>query len=221
MVAHPERKWTFPELAQGLRISASECHAAVRRLADAGLVDPLDRRACSRSVEEFLLHGMRYVFPCRPGPVMQGVPTAHSAARSRNGLAPPPKSPMSGRTPTARCVVRPSNRCTARRPTQRSATPTSMPCSPSSTRSESGARGNEPWPPRSFRQGSEVPRRATEASGIGRVLRALGSDAERVVIVPPYAWKEQRFLRMAAYRRDRPRLPCARQPCTWTPDRTP
>jgi hypothetical protein len=30
-------------------------------------------------VEEFLIHGLKYVFPAYPGALVRGVPTAHSA----------------------------------------------------------------------------------------------------------------------------------------------
>ena len=32
------------------------------------------------ALEEFLIHGLKYVFPAEPGPLSRGVPTAHSAA---------------------------------------------------------------------------------------------------------------------------------------------
>jgi hypothetical protein len=79
LAARPERKWTFPDLAHALRLSASEAHAAVKRLEEAGLVDPSDRAIRVSAAEEFLVHGLKYVFPCAPGARGPGVPTAHSA----------------------------------------------------------------------------------------------------------------------------------------------
>ena len=78
-IAHPDREWTFLGLAHALKISASEAHAAVQRLIDAGLLNQDDRTPRKKAAEEFLLHGLKYVFPCRPGGVVPGIPTAHSA----------------------------------------------------------------------------------------------------------------------------------------------
>ena len=36
-------------------------------------------RVNRRALEEFLVHGLKYVFPARRGPLARGVPTAHSA----------------------------------------------------------------------------------------------------------------------------------------------
>lgn len=79
LAARPERKWTFPDLAHALKLSASEAHAAMNRLAESGLVDPSNRTIRPSAVEEFLIHGLKYIFPCAPGARGPGVPTAHSA----------------------------------------------------------------------------------------------------------------------------------------------
>ena len=70
----------YAVVAKELSMSASEFHAAVQRLIQAGLVDGETRKPRKKSVEEFLLHGVRYVFPAIPGPVTRGVATAHAAA---------------------------------------------------------------------------------------------------------------------------------------------
>jgi hypothetical protein len=69
----------YAGLAKDLHISPSEVHAAVRRCIDAGLVDEATRRPLIKPLEEYLLHGVRYAFPAKPGPVARGLPTACAA----------------------------------------------------------------------------------------------------------------------------------------------
>jgi len=52
----------------------------LHRSQQARLVDPSKRKGYRASLLEFLVHGIKYVFPAQPGPMTRGVPTAHSAA---------------------------------------------------------------------------------------------------------------------------------------------
>ena len=65
------------QLASTLDISQTEVSLGLRRLKHAGLLntegEPL-REAC----EEFLIHGLKYVFPVEFGTLAAGIPTAHS-----------------------------------------------------------------------------------------------------------------------------------------------
>ncbi len=70
---------SLAELGGSLGLSASQCHAALRRAATCGLVDGKSRRVRQAALLEFLVHGAKYVFPARRGPLTRGVPTAHSA----------------------------------------------------------------------------------------------------------------------------------------------
>jgi DNA-binding MarR family transcriptional regulator len=71
---------SYAELAAQLGISSSQVHAAMKRAAAAGLVDLEGRVARRAALLEFLVHGARYAFATRRGPVVRGLPTAHSAA---------------------------------------------------------------------------------------------------------------------------------------------
>ena len=73
-------KQTYAQLAQELGMSASEVHAAVRRGIAAGLINETTRLPMRKPLEEYLLHGVRYAFPAKPGPIARGMPTAHAAA---------------------------------------------------------------------------------------------------------------------------------------------
>lgn len=69
---------TFPKLAQALHLSASEVHAAVGRAAACGLLDRETRSVRRAALCEFLLHGLKYVFPAERLGVMRGLPTSYA-----------------------------------------------------------------------------------------------------------------------------------------------
>lgn len=69
---------SYAELGRQLGLSASQAHSAVQRAIESGLISK-DRSANQKALLEFLVHGLKYVFPARRGPVRRGVPTAHSA----------------------------------------------------------------------------------------------------------------------------------------------
>jgi hypothetical protein len=70
---------TFAQLSKELGMSASEIHSSVGRGAAAGLIDPNSRRPLRKALEEYLLHGVRYAFPAKRGPVTRGIPTSYGA----------------------------------------------------------------------------------------------------------------------------------------------
>jgi hypothetical protein len=80
------REFKIHSLAADLGISASELSTSIRRSISAGLIDPVDRRCIRPALLEFLLHGFRYVFPAKPGPLTRGMPTAHSAPPLRDNI---------------------------------------------------------------------------------------------------------------------------------------
>lgn len=67
---------TYQERAWQLAMSSSEIHAADRRLNAAGLM--AEGRPVRAALEEFLVHGLRYVFVPEHGSVVRGMPTAHA-----------------------------------------------------------------------------------------------------------------------------------------------
>lgn len=82
VAAHPSQQWTYAALGEALSMSASETHASVKRAVAAGLAVAPARGEWSpvrASLLEFMLHGVRYVWPATPGPVKRGVPTAFGA----------------------------------------------------------------------------------------------------------------------------------------------
>lgn len=91
-----------PSMAQvgiDLALSASEVHAALKRLAASRLIsnDLSEGRPLLASVEEFLIHGLKYVFPAKRGEVTRGMLTSYAApplsAEIKGGSDPPPVWP--------------------------------------------------------------------------------------------------------------------------------
>jgi hypothetical protein len=82
VAAHPPQRWTYAALGAALSMSASETHASVQRAVASGLAVAPARGQWSpirANLLEFVLHGVRYVWPAIPGPVKRGVPTAFGA----------------------------------------------------------------------------------------------------------------------------------------------
>jgi hypothetical protein len=78
------RPWTYADLSENLGLSASEANMAVERAMTAGLLTPsTEPRGKPGPVRaallEFLVHGVRHAFFVKPGPIVRGMPTAHSA----------------------------------------------------------------------------------------------------------------------------------------------
>ena len=72
---------TYAQLAVELCMSPSEVHASIRRARAARLIHgpELGDRVNAKALEEFLVHGLRYVFPPETGGMTRGVPTASAA----------------------------------------------------------------------------------------------------------------------------------------------
>ncbi len=70
---------SYAELGQSLGMSASEVHAAVRRLEDARLVDAGTREVRREALCKFLVHGVPFAFPVHAQEVTRGLPTAWAA----------------------------------------------------------------------------------------------------------------------------------------------
>lgn len=71
--------WRAVDLAGELGISASEVCMALERARRVGMLEDGKRRLRKAPLLEFLVHGLKYVFPAEPGALCRGVPTAHSA----------------------------------------------------------------------------------------------------------------------------------------------
>ncbi len=75
--------WTYQRLADSLGISSSDCHAAVKRCLQNSLLrysrqsdQPLPVHP---NIQEFAIHGIKYVFPAEIGTLTRGIPTTYAA----------------------------------------------------------------------------------------------------------------------------------------------
>jgi hypothetical protein len=69
----------YLDLARSLHLGVAEVHRGVRRLEGAGLVQVLERRVNRQALLEFLVHGVRYVFPAVLGAETLGTLTGAAA----------------------------------------------------------------------------------------------------------------------------------------------
>ena len=80
IISEDNPKWNQDPMAEALGMSQSEVSESVARSKYAGLLDPKGKTVMKMAFMEFLQYGLRYVFPQRPGAVVRGVPTSHSAS---------------------------------------------------------------------------------------------------------------------------------------------
>jgi len=74
-----EVDWFNKDLANELNISNSEISESLHRSMQAQLIDEGKREVFRKNIVEFLVHGLKYVFPETPGRLGRGIATAHSA----------------------------------------------------------------------------------------------------------------------------------------------
>lgn len=80
-----DRHWTYDQLASSLKTSTSVVHQSLKRCEVSRLyhgnyrLHQYPRQVMREALFEFLVHGVKYVFPATVGNVKRGIPTAHSA----------------------------------------------------------------------------------------------------------------------------------------------
>lgn len=68
-------------IAISLKMSEAEISESLRRSKYAGLItDIKTKKINKKAFLEFILHGIKYVFPTHPGALVRGIATAHSAS---------------------------------------------------------------------------------------------------------------------------------------------
>jgi hypothetical protein len=79
----------YSQLAAELVMSPSEVHASVQRAQSSHLLHGprLKNRPNFGALEEFLLRGLKYVFPPERGELTRGVPTSYAAEPLRSVIA--------------------------------------------------------------------------------------------------------------------------------------
>jgi DNA-binding Lrp family transcriptional regulator len=79
MITLEDRKFTFAEIASALQISEGEVSFAMERNLTAGLVSADKTRVNKLALRDFLIYGLKYVFPPQIGATTRGIATAFSA----------------------------------------------------------------------------------------------------------------------------------------------
>lgn len=74
-------EWTYDRLASSLGMSPSQVFKSLERAEFANLFVKEKRRVIRRNLLEFLVHGIRYAFPTRPGRMARGIPAGWQAPR--------------------------------------------------------------------------------------------------------------------------------------------
>lgn len=82
LISVGKKPWSFSKLSVDLHMSPSEVHAAAKRAVAARLAIRNDGKIWPsvRNLEDFLLHGIQYVFVPERGALSRGMPTAYAAA---------------------------------------------------------------------------------------------------------------------------------------------
>lgn len=75
-----DQPWLQQSLALDLHISQSEISEGLTRSKYAGLLNASGKKVNILNFLELLEHGIKYIFPQRPGAVVRGIATAHAAA---------------------------------------------------------------------------------------------------------------------------------------------
>lgn len=88
LVAVNQREWSYSQLAIELGMSPSEVHAALKRALAARLALQQANRIIPyvRNLEEFIVHGLRYVFIPERGELTRGMPTSVAAPPLENSF---------------------------------------------------------------------------------------------------------------------------------------
>lgn len=80
IIALNKENWQQIPLAYSLKMSQSEVSQSVARSRFSGLLDDSGKKVMRQTLNDFLQYGLAVVFPARPGAIVRGMPTAHSAA---------------------------------------------------------------------------------------------------------------------------------------------
>ena len=90
LLANPDKEWSQRQLSEALLISLSEVNAGIKRLVESGLLRKIEKSQfvpIIAAAEEFLITGLKYVFPGKLGQYTRGLSTGIGAPLFRNTIA--------------------------------------------------------------------------------------------------------------------------------------
>lgn len=86
IISLENKNWNIKKLSDELFISQSEICESLNRCFFAGLLDKSKKIVMKMSLYDFLVYGLKYVFPVKPEGLTSGIPTAHSAPPVSNEI---------------------------------------------------------------------------------------------------------------------------------------
>jgi hypothetical protein len=79
IAAKGKTPWLMKDLANELTISPGEISESLNRSMLAGFLSADKQKLMTAALLEFLQYGLKYVYPQKPGSIVRGMPTSHSA----------------------------------------------------------------------------------------------------------------------------------------------
>src|SRR5690554_1206413 len=79
IITYGNDKWYIKDVANELFISQSEVSQSLNRSVRAGLISSNKKRVMNSALFDFLVYGLKYVFPVTPERMVRGMKTSHSA----------------------------------------------------------------------------------------------------------------------------------------------
>ena len=84
IVSYGHENWLMKDLGYDLFISLSEISESLNRSVLSGLISSNKKRIMKSSLLDFLIYGLKYVFPQKPGTLVRGIKTSHSTTPLSN-----------------------------------------------------------------------------------------------------------------------------------------
>ncbi|GHT74749.1 hypothetical protein AGMMS50262_08380 [Bacteroidia bacterium] len=82
-----DKSWNYIELSNALSLSVGEISNSLERNAMASLINSEKTQVNRLALRDFLIYGLKYVFPPQIGASTRGIPTAHSASPVKEKIA--------------------------------------------------------------------------------------------------------------------------------------
>jgi len=82
-----KENWVLSEVATTLDISLSETSQALERCRICGLIDSSKKKVNRLNFREFLIYGLKYVYPAQIGSQVRGIATGYSAEPIKSKLS--------------------------------------------------------------------------------------------------------------------------------------
>jgi len=86
VVSYGDNDWYIKDVANELFISQSEVSESLNRSVPAGLISNNKKRVMKSALFDFLVYGLKHVYPVKPETMVRGIKTSHSAPPISNEI---------------------------------------------------------------------------------------------------------------------------------------